>query len=148
MKRKLVALVVGSLVVGGPVARAATPTEKECAAAAKDAEQLRAAGDLFAARGRIAACAATACSRQLREQCLRGLAAIDAVMPGVVVEAKDEASNNVSDVRARIDGAPAGDRLDGTAIPVNPGEHRLVLEGPGYRRTETTFVAREGQKKL
>jgi hypothetical protein len=148
MKPNLLALVVGGLVVAGSVARAASPTEKECAAAAKDAEQLRGAGDLFAARGRLEACSAAECARPLREQCARDLAGIEAVMPAVVVEAKDAASNNVTEVRARIDGAHVGDRLDGVAIPVNPGEHRLVLEGPGFRRTETTFVAHEGQKKL
>jgi hypothetical protein len=148
MKRYVLASVVGGLVAAGSMARAATPTEKECVAAAKDAEQLRSAGDLFAARGRLEACAAAECSRQVREQCARDLTAVDAVMPAVVVEAKDPASNNVTEVRARIDGATVGGRLDGAAIPVNPGEHRLVLEGPGFRRTETTFVAHEGQKRL
>jgi hypothetical protein len=76
------------------------------------------------------------------------VAAIDVVMPAVLLEAKDESSNNVSAVRVTMDGAPLVDRLEGTAILVNPGQHTLAFDAAGFRRTETTFVARERQKKL
>ena len=66
-------------------------------------------------------------------------------MPVVVLEVRDEASNNVSGVRATMDGAPVPDRVP---IFVNPGPHRVVLDSAGFRRTDTTFVAREPQKKL
>ena len=69
-------------------------------------------------------------------------------MPAVVLEAKDAASSNMSAVRVTMDGVPVLDQLDGTAILVNPGEHRLAFDAAGFRRTEATFVAREGQKNL
>jgi hypothetical protein len=47
-----------------------------------------------------------------------------------------------------LDGAPWLQRLEGKEVAVNPGEHRLTLEGPGFRKTESTLLAREGQKKL
>lgn len=73
---------------------------------------------------------------------------IDTSTPTVVPEAKDEASNNVLAVRVTIDGKPALNRLDGTAVPVSPGEHRATFEAAGYRTAEARFVAREGQKRL
>jgi hypothetical protein len=69
-------------------------------------------------------------------------------MPSIVVQALDEASNDVSDVSATMDGAPLLERLDGTEILINPGEHHLALEAAGFRRAEATFVARERQKGL
>jgi len=64
----------------------------------------------------------------------------------VVLEAKDEGSTNVSTARATIDGAQVFDKLDGTAIPVSPGSHRVVFSAPGFRSVESTFVVADGQK--
>jgi hypothetical protein len=75
-------------------------------------------------------------------------APVDDVMPTVLLEAKDESSTNVSDVRVTMDGAPLLDRLNGAAIAVNPGQHHLVFDAAGFRRTETTFVVRQGQKRF
>jgi len=147
MKRYMLAPIVG-VVVTASVVRAATPTENECGAASRSAKQLRSAGNLSAARARLAGCLSTGCSSQLREECARHQAAIVAAMPAVVLEAKDEVSNNVSAVRVTMDGAPLLDRLDGTAILVDPGEHRVAFEAAGFRRAEATFVARESQKNL
>ena len=66
-------------------------------------------------------------------------------MPIVVLEVRDEGSNNVTGVRATMDGAPVSDR---TPTFVNPGEHRMAVEAPGFRPMETAFVAREPSKRL
>jgi hypothetical protein len=64
----------------------------------------------------------------------------------VVLEAKDEASVNVTAARATIDGAQVVDRLDGVPIEVSPGTHHVVFEAAGFRRSESTFVVTEGQR--
>lgn len=146
--RVLAALAATSVLAAAPVARAAGPTDGECGAAGKAAEQLRSTGDFFAARARLSSCLSTACSSQVREECGRKLTSIESAMPGVLLEAKDEASNSITAVRVTMDGSPLVDRLDGSVILVNPGEHRLAFEAAGFRRTEATFVAREPQKAL
>lgn len=129
-------------------AHAAGSADKECAAASRAAADLRSAGDLTGARGHLAACASSDCSRALRDECARQLAAVEAVTPAVTLEAKDETSNSVREVGVFLDGARVLERLDGSPLPVNPGEHRLAFEAAGFRRAESAFVAREGQKKL
>ena len=150
MKRYELAPIVAVVLVGafGVRTRAAAATESECASAGGAADQLKSAGDLFAARLRLGACLAAECSSQVREDCARRLANVVAAMPAVVLEAKDQASNNLTSVRVTMDGAPLLDRLDGAAILVNPGVHRVVFEAVGFRRAEATFVAREPQKKV
>src|SRR4051812_37569143 len=97
----LLATIVG-VTAGDSMARAAGPTDKERGAAAKTAAQLRSAGDLSAARAHLAGCVSAGCSRQVREECGRQLEAIEAAIPAVVLEAKDEASNNMSSVRVTM----------------------------------------------
>jgi hypothetical protein len=150
MKRHELAPIVAMVFVcaSGVSTAAAAATESECTSAGAAAEQLRSTGDLFGARVRLGACLVTGCSTQVREACARQLAAVVAAMPAVVLEAKDQASNNLSAVRVTLDGAPVLDRLDGAAILVNPGEHRVAFEAAGFRRAEATFVALEPQKKV
>jgi hypothetical protein len=64
----------------------------------------------------------------------------------VVLEAKDEGGMNVGGARATIDGAQVIDKLDGAAIPVSPGTHRVVFAAAGFRSIGTTFVVAEGQR--
>lgn len=127
--------------------RAEASPQSSCGAAMSAAQQLRSDGNLAGARARLTACLSSNCPNQVQE-CARQLAAIDAEMPSIVVEARDEASNYVTDARAAMDGAPLLERLDGKEIFVNPGEHRLTLDAPGFRRTETTFVARSREKRF
>jgi hypothetical protein len=127
--------------------RAEAPPDNVCSAAMSAAQQLRSDGNLAGARARLSACLSSNCPNQVQE-CARRLAAINAEMPSIVVEARDEASNYVSDARATMDGAPLLERLDGKEIFVNPGEHRVTLDAAGFRRSETIFVARPREKRF
>ena len=64
----------------------------------------------------------------------------------IILEARDEASRIVSHARATIDGNRYVEKLDGSAVPVSPGSHRVLFEAPGFRQGESNFVAAEGQK--
>jgi hypothetical protein len=147
VKTCVFAAVVGVVMAASGIC-AAAPTDSECVAAGTAADQLRNAGKLSAARAKLAACASSGCSGQLRQACARKLAAIDAAMPVVVLEVKDEASNTLSAVRVTMDGLPLVDRLDGSPIAIDPGKHRFVFEAEGFHQGESTFVAQEGQKNL
>jgi hypothetical protein len=127
------------------VVRSSAAAENDCRALVTAAHQLDAAGDLAGARGRLASCLSPSCSSAVREQCARQQAAVEAKMPIVVLEVRDESSNNVSGVRATMDGAPVPDRAP---IFVNPGAHHVVIDAAGFRRTDTNFEAHEPQKRL
>jgi tetrahydromethanopterin S-methyltransferase subunit F len=53
----------------------------------------------------------------------------------------------VSAVRVTMDGQALVDRLDGTPISVDPGEHHFVFDALGFRRMETSVVAQAGNKR-
>jgi hypothetical protein len=67
-------------------------------------------------------------------------------MPSLVLVAKDRAGNDLSAVLVTMDGLPFADNLDGTAIQVDPGEHRFVFEGEGLPPMEKVVVAHEGDR--
>jgi hypothetical protein len=45
-----------------------------------------------------------------------------------------------------IDGRPFVERLDGTAVAVDPGEHQFMFEAAGLAPERRTFVLHEGDK--
>jgi hypothetical protein len=45
-----------------------------------------------------------------------------------------------------MDGLPFADSLDGTAVQVDPGEHKFTFEGGGLPPLEKVVVVREGDK--
>jgi hypothetical protein len=137
-------LVLGQL--ASPAARAAQPTKQECVAANESAQDLRRAGLLRAARKQLALCMSATCPAPVREDCAARLSEVDAAMPTLVFVAKDGAGNDLSAVLVTMDGLPFADNLDGTAVQVDPGEHRFVFEGDGLPATEKIVVAHEGDR--
>jgi hypothetical protein len=49
-------------------------------------------------------------------------------------------------VRVTVDGQPLADRLDGTALAIEPGEHAFRFDAPGHVGETRTFVVKEGEK--
>jgi hypothetical protein len=138
-------LVVGAALLASE-ASATEPTKGQCIAANEGAQDLRASGKLLEARAQLAVCVAETCPGAVRQDCAARLADVDKALPTLVVVAKDSAGNDLGDVRATLDGKPLADVLNGTAIPLDPGEHHLTLEAPGLPRTEKTLVLHEGEK--
>jgi hypothetical protein len=143
--RLLLVTLLGALLASASSA-AAEPTKNECIAANESAQDLRQAGKLREARARLTICVAASCPGTLREDCAQRVNEIDTAMPSVVFEAKNGSGNDLGAVRVTMDGQPFAQRLDGTAIPADPGEHRFYFEADGLPRTEKTLVFREGDK--
>jgi hypothetical protein len=144
---RLVALWVG-LAIAAPSAtsRAAEPTKAECLDASEAWLAQRKAGKLREARGKLLVCAAESCPKDVREECAQHVAEISAAIPTVVFEVKDASGQDVSAVKVTIDGAPLVDRLDGTAIPLDPGDHRFTFVAEGLPPAEKTLAVHEGEK--
>jgi hypothetical protein len=92
-------------------------------------------------------CVAAACPELIRNDCNELSKAIQAAMPTVRFEARDKAGAPVTEVRVTVDGRPFAERLDGTALPVDPGKRRFVFESPGLPRTSKTIVFKAGEQR-
>jgi hypothetical protein len=138
-------LVVSSLLVGSS-ASAADPTKAECIAANEQAQDLRGSGKLLEARAQLAVCIAQSCPGAIRQDCVLRLGDVEKALPTLVLIARDSSGNDVGGVHATIDGKAVSHDLNGTAMPLDPGEHKIVLEAAGLPRTEKTVVLHEGEK--
>jgi hypothetical protein len=138
-----------SLVAGVLLASAlarAEPTTKECLAASEAWIGSREAHHLRDARAQLLVCAAPSCPHDVREECARHVPEINEAVPTVVFEAKTTMGKDVADVTVTVDGTPFATKLDGTALEIEPGEHKVRAEGAGLPPVEQTIVIREGDK--
>jgi len=124
----------------------AAPNAAECAMAAEKSLAHRKQHELRAARTELLVCAAASCPDVIREECARRMSEINAAIPTVVFEARDDAGRDVSAVVVTMDGAKLADKLDGTAIAIEPGEHAFTFEAAPYPVLQRSFVVREGEK--
>ncbi|AKT43543.1 hypothetical protein [Chondromyces crocatus] len=134
------------LLAAAPLEASAAPTKRQCAAAYEDAQSLRQESKLQAAREKALLCASDACPAVVRGDCARWHQEIEASQPTVVFHVKDTAGKETASVRLHIDGQLVRERLEGTAIPVDPGEHLLRFEIDGADPIEQRQVIREGEK--
>jgi hypothetical protein len=145
-------LVVTTLPAVGSVARAADPAPdvspglSECVSANESSITLRGAHKLRQSRDRALVCAATTCPDAVRAVCRRRTLDLSAAIPTVVFVAKDTAGHDKVAVSVSMDGELLASRLDGTAIPVDPGQHTFSFEAAGEPKVEESFVISEGHK--
>lgn len=142
--RGLPLLLTGALVFSALDARAEDPTKASCIAANEGAQTLRDTGKLQAARAQLLICVAQSCPSVVRADCAEQLAAVDKAMPSMVFEVKDAAGNDLSAVNVTVDGAPFADRLDGSAVNVDPGVHVFEFSAEGHEKISKKFVIGAG----
>jgi hypothetical protein len=116
--------------LAAPSARADI-TKDHCIEANGKGQDLQHDGKLRAARVQLLSCAQASCPAILRNDCAKRLDELDRVQPAIVFETKDPAGNDVGAVRVTMDGAPFAERLDGTPLRADPGEHVFVFTSPG-----------------
>jgi hypothetical protein len=143
--RGVTALILALLAFPG-TARA-DPTKQECVEANEKGQDLRQTGKLRAAREQLALCVAATCPGPVREDCGQRLSEVAAAQPRIVFAAKDAAGNDLEAVRVTMDGVTFTEKLDGTALDVDPGEHVFRFETAAGVSTEKKIVVREGEKR-
>ncbi len=136
---------VAGMAFASSSAHATEPTKKDCVAANESGQDLRQSGKLREARAALSVCMAAQCPRPVREDCAQRLSDIEAALPTLVFVAKDAQGNDVSDARVSMDGARLAGS-DGTAVAIDPGEHKFTFEKEGLPAVETAVVVREGDK--
>jgi hypothetical protein len=71
---------------------------------------------------------------------------VNAAIPTVVFEAKDASGNDLVPVDVKMDGKLIAERLDGTALSIDPGEHAFTFASAGKTSVQKHFVIHEGEK--
>jgi hypothetical protein len=153
MSRALKKTIVVALLLVPPAtswsrrAAAADPTTADCLSASESSLRLRGQHKLRNARNQLLVCAAANCPADVRTECLRRVEQVNLAIPTLVFEAKDEAGNDLSAVRVTMDGESIADRLEGSAISLDPGEHTFHFEVEGRPAVDKKLVIHEGEKE-
>jgi hypothetical protein len=120
--------------------------KQACVATHEQAQRLRHDGHLVAARAALAACSESSCPTLVRTDCAQWLVEVDDTLPTIVLAARDASGTDVTDVRVTCDGQEIATRLDGRAVPVDPGEHVIRFEHGSSPLVDTRIVVREGER--
>jgi hypothetical protein len=116
-----------------------------CLDAAERAQLARDQRRFIEARQAMIACSAPACPLVVRKDCAKWLEELGARLPGIVVSVRDEDDHDLVDVRVFVDGKLLTPRLDGKALPVDPGEHLFRYEPSRHEPLEERVLVREGE---
>ena len=110
----------------------------------ESAQALRQSGKLREARAQLLVCVAASCPAPVRTDCAERVNEIERAMPTLVFDVKDKDGIAIDAVAVASDGAPLVTRLDGSAVPIDPGEHVFRFSAKGFRRSnEGSWFARE-----
>lgn len=134
-----------------PAPPAAEPTSEQqakdklaCVTSYEDAQRLRLANKLLAAREQLRVCRGDVCPGLVRNDCEKWLGEVAESLPSVVLSARDGGGRDLFDVKVTIDGAPLRAGLDGTAVDVDPGAHTIVFVRGSDTKEERVLV-RQGE---
>ncbi len=139
-------VVCASLLVGrGAHAQSAAPPvsadiTKQCVDAHLTTQKLRKVAKLTEAKDALLVCVQQQCPAPVQRDCAGWLPELEAQIPSIVVVARDAEGRDTSDVRVSMDGVAIGDRLDGVAMPLDPGSHVIRCEHAGAVRVEKVVV--------
>jgi hypothetical protein len=130
-----------------PLSARADMTKAQCIEANTKGQDLRREGKLLAARDQLRACANPSCPALVRDDCTKRLDDVERAQPAIVFDAKDGSGRDVSAVTVTMDARPLAEKLDGTPLQVDPGEHVFVFTMAGQALVTQTFVLKEGDKE-
>jgi hypothetical protein len=136
---------LASLTTAPPVS-AADPTLSDCISANESSLQARADHKLRQARAQSLMCASDSCPSEMRDKCKQRVEDLNRAIPTIVFAVQDAGGADLGAVKVSMDGQLLADRLEGTAISLDPGEHKFKFEVPGQAPIERTFILREGEK--
>jgi hypothetical protein len=129
------------------LAWAADAATAECLTASENAYKSAQEHKFLEQRAQLLNCAAEQCPADVRTDCVQRMDDVNRAIPSIVFEVKDSAGNDLSDVKVTMDGTPVAERLDGTAITLDPGKHRFTFEIAGHAPIEKEYVILVSQKE-
>ena len=124
----------------------AAPTKDECINANEAAQTSRATGKLRDAEAKLVLCTAASCPGPVRDDCAERLNEVQKALPTIVFDVRDAAGAPVNGASVAMDGAPLTTKLDGTAVPVDPGKHTFSIAAEGFTPVGEEVLVLEGDK--
>lgn len=126
-------------------ARAADDKQEKaaCVDAHAEAQKVRRAGELRRARELLTRCARESCPAIVQKDCVTWAEEVANALPSVVVVVRDHSGREIADAEVHIDDQRIA--LDGRAVELDPGEHRLVVQAR-RERAERRVLLREGER--
>lgn len=138
----LTSLLVGAAALPAPAAWA---DDEACAAAYERAQEQRRLGRLIRAREQLLVCSQPRCPGFVVDDCRRWFGEVDEALPTVAFAVR-QGGRDLEAVRVYRDGVLLARRLDGRALPVDPGKHTFTIEVPGVERRTVEALIVEGKK--
>jgi hypothetical protein len=143
----LVSLCASSRAVADDAGAPAPPDAKQaCISAVEQGQTERDDGKYRQARLSFLACAQDSCPRVIQQSCTKWLRELDESAPTIVLAAKDDQGNDLTDVNVSFDGAPFVTLLDGKPVEVDVGEHVIRFDREGSAPVEQKLLLRAGEK--
>ena len=140
-------IVASALVSIESAAHAAEPmTAVDCNTAYESSLKLHDLHKLRAERSQLLRCAVADCREDIRRVCGSGLEKVDTGIPTIVFAAKDASGADLSAVKVTMDGEVLAERLEGSALSIDPGEHTFTFETAGQPPVTKKLVMQESQK--
>lgn len=127
-------------------AQAADPTTADCLAASDASLASGNQHKLRAERSQLLMCAAASCPSDIRKECVRRVDEVNTQIPTIVFEVKDSSGGDLSAVKVTMDAEVLAQRLEGTALSIDPGEHNFTFETAGEPPVTKRFVIQQAQK--
>jgi hypothetical protein len=127
-------------------AQDAADTSADCVAAYEAAQTERQLGHFKAASHQAMLCSRASCNQTIVPECISLFEAIKSETPTMVLAARRADGGDLVNVRVEMDGQPLVDRLDGQAIPLDPGAHRFRFVTDGFDPKELDYSARVGDR--
>ena len=124
----------------------ADPTKDQCIDADTRAQTLRMQGKFHDARAALEVCTSSACPAMVRQDCTERLDELNRVAPSLIFDVKDSSGRDVSDASVTMDGKPLVARIGAEAVPVDPGDHDLVVSARGHLPNKLHVLVHEGDK--
>jgi hypothetical protein len=147
MKRSVTILAVcATLALTSQAARAADPTTADCLAASDASLKSGNQHKLRAERAQLLVCAASTCPADIRKECIGRVDEVNAQIPTVIFQIKDASGADLSAVKVTMDGELLAERVEGTALSIDPGEHTFTFEVAGQPPVVRKLVIQQAQK--
>ncbi|NUO53214.1 MAG: hypothetical protein HOV80_30570 [Polyangiaceae bacterium] len=118
-----------------------------CADAAEAGQKLRDEQKPLQAREKFLRCAKSSCPALVRDDCVGFAADIEKRIPSVVLRAKNEKGDDLSDVRVSSAGKVLATKLDGAPVQLEPGAYELSFEVEGLPAATQKVVVAEGEQR-
>lgn len=118
----------------------------DCPSSSEEGQRLRDKNKYVDARAMFRACSQSSCPAIVRKDCTKWLAELEETQPSIVIAAQDATGADLAAVKVLVDDRQVASRVDGSSIPVDPGEHTLRIEAPGHAPQTQRLIVRVNEK--